>query len=114
LGALDTIEVLDDAARLVRVGPGARWGEVAAALSPRGWAITSGDYGGVGVGGLATAGGIGVLGRAHGLTIDHVRAVELVRADGSVVRASDDAHPALFSAARVPGSPVGIAPARDL
>jgi len=114
LGALDTIEVLDDAARLVRVGPGARWGEVAAALSPRGWAITSGDYGGVGVGGLATAGGIGFLGRAHGLTIDHVRAVELVLADGSVVRASDDENPDLFWAVRGAGSQVGIVTSFDL
>jgi len=114
LGALDRIEVLDDAARLVRVGPGARWGEVAAALAPRGWAITSGDYGGVGVGGLATAGGIGFLGRAHGLTIDHVRAVEMVLADGSVVRASAEEDPDLFWAVRGAGSQVGIVTSFEL
>ena len=38
---------------------------VAAALEPYGWALSSGDYGGVGVGGLATAGGIGWLARKH-------------------------------------------------
>ena len=69
--------------RLVRIGAGARWKDVAAFLAPHGWALSSGDYGGVGVGGLATAGGIGWLVREHGLTIDHVRAVELVLADGS-------------------------------
>ncbi|MGN9906969.1 LLM class flavin-dependent oxidoreductase [Phytohabitans sp. LJ34] len=108
LGALDAIEVLDEATRRVRVGPGARWKRVAAALEPYGWALSSGDYGGVGVGGLATAGGIGFLGRKHGLTIDHLRAVEMVLADGSVVRASDPENPDLFWAVRGAGANFGI------
>lgn len=109
VSALNEIEVLDAQRRLVRIGPGARWGDVAAALEPHGWAISSGDYGGVGVGGLATAGGIGFLGRAHGLTIDHLRAVELVLADGSQVRASASENPELFWAVRGAGSNFGIA-----
>ncbi|PPL20306.1 LLM class flavin-dependent oxidoreductase [Microterricola pindariensis] len=111
VSALDEIEVLDTERRLVRIGPGARWGEVAAALEPYDWAISSGDYGGVGVGGLATAGGIGFLGRAHGLTIDHLRAVELVLADGSRVRASASENPDLFWAVRGAGPSFGIATA---
>ncbi|NRQ34243.1 LLM class flavin-dependent oxidoreductase [Nonomuraea sp. NN258] len=107
LGRLNTIEVLDEATRLVRVGPGARWGEVAAALAPYGWALSSGDYGGVGVGGLATAGGIGWLARAHGLTIDHLRAAELVLADGSHVRADANEHPDLLWAVRGAGAGFG-------
>ena len=67
---------------LVRLGAGARWGDVAAALSPHGLAISSGDYGDVGVGGLVTAGGQGFLARSYGLTLDHVVAAELVLADG--------------------------------
>ena len=93
LSRLNTIEVLDQATRRVRIGPGARWMDVAAALAPYGWALSSGDYGGVGVGGLATAGGIGWLAREHGLTIDHLRAVEMVLADGSVVRGQRDGEP---------------------
>jgi alkanesulfonate monooxygenase SsuD/methylene tetrahydromethanopterin reductase-like flavin-dependent oxidoreductase (luciferase family) len=108
LAALNGIEVLDPATRRVRIGPGARWGEVAQALFPYGWAITSGDYGGVGVGGLATAGGIGFLAREHGLTIDHIRAVEIVLADGSVVRADERHHPDLFWGVRGAGSALGI------
>lgn len=108
LGALNSIEVLDVPGRLVRIEPGARWGEVAAALRPHGWALSSGDSGGVGVGGLATAGGIGFLARAHGLTIDHVRAVELVLADGTPTRASADENPALFWAMRGAGFAFGI------
>ncbi|WP_350347677.1 FAD-binding protein [Agromyces sp. G08B096] len=111
VGALDGIEVLDRARRLVRIGPGATWKRVAAALQPYGWALGSGDYGGVGVGGLATAGGIGLLSRAHGLTIDHLRAVELVLADGTWVRASAEEHPDLFWAVRGAGANFGIATA---
>jgi alkanesulfonate monooxygenase SsuD/methylene tetrahydromethanopterin reductase-like flavin-dependent oxidoreductase (luciferase family)/FAD/FMN-containing dehydrogenase len=108
LRRLDAIEVLDEERRLVRIGPGARWMQVAAALGEHGWALTSGDYGGVGVGGLATAGGIGFLAREHGLTIDHLRAVEVVLADGSIVRADADTHPDLFWAVRGAGGNVGI------
>ncbi len=82
--------------------------DVAVALAPYGWALSSGDYGGVGVGGLATAGGIGFLAREHGLTIDHLRAVEMVLADGSVVRASDHENADLFWAVRGAGANFGI------
>lgn len=105
---LDGIEVVDEAHRRVRIGPGARWMDVAAALAPYGWALSSGDYGGVGVGGLATAGGIGFLGRAHGLTIDHLREVEIVLADGSLARAGDTENPDLFWAVRGAGANFGI------
>lgn len=108
LSRMHDITVLDEQTRRVRIEPGARWGDVAAVLQPHGWAISSGDSGGVGVGGLATAGGIGFLGRAHGLAIDHVRAVELVLADGSLIRASDDEHPELFWGMRGAGFAFGI------
>lgn len=108
LSRMRRIEVLDEESRLVRVEPGARWVDVAAALEPHGWALSSGDSGGVGVGGLATAGGIGWLVREHGLTIDHLRAAELVLADGRTVRVSAEEHPELFWAVRGAGANVGI------
>lgn len=108
LRALNTIEVIDEEQRLVRIGPGARWMDVARALGPRGWTLTSGDYGGVGVGGLATAGGIGFFAREYGLTIDHLRAAEIVLADGQIVRADAANHPELFWAIRGAGSAIGI------
>ncbi|MGD0239922.1 MAG: LLM class flavin-dependent oxidoreductase [Streptosporangiaceae bacterium] len=109
VGALDAVEVLDAEAGTVRVGPGARWVDVARALAPHGLAITSGDYGGVGVGGLATAGGIGWLAREHGLTIDHLRRVDVVLADGSVARASETENLDLFWAMRGAGANFGVA-----
>lgn len=108
LSKMNRIDVLDEATRRVRIEPGARWMDVAAALAPHGWALSSGDYGGVGVGGLATAGGVGFLGREHGLTIDHLRAVDMVLADGSQVRASDTENPDLFWAVRGAGASFGI------
>ncbi|WP_404430484.1 LLM class flavin-dependent oxidoreductase [Microbacterium lacus] len=108
LRRLNAIEVLDQDRRLVRVGAGARWMEVAAVLGEHGWALSSGDYGGVGVGGLATAGGIGFLAREHGLTIDHLRAAEVVLADGQVVRTDAQTRPDLFWAIRGAGANVGV------
>ena len=113
LGTMNAIEVVDEAARRIRVQPGARWMDVAAALEPYGWALSSGDYGGVGVGGLATAGGIGFLAREHGLTIDHMVSAEVVLADGSVVTASDDENPDLFWALRGAGANFGIVTSFD-
>jgi alkanesulfonate monooxygenase SsuD/methylene tetrahydromethanopterin reductase-like flavin-dependent oxidoreductase (luciferase family)/FAD/FMN-containing dehydrogenase len=114
LARLDRIDVLDPQRGLVRLGPGARWGHVAQALAPHRLAISSGDYGDVGVGGLATAGGIGFLARRHGLTIDHVTAAELVLADGSVIRASADDDPELLWAVRGAGGNFGIVTALEL
>ncbi|MRG59903.1 LLM class flavin-dependent oxidoreductase [Agromyces sp. CFH 90414] len=108
LSRLRAMAVLDEASRLVRIEPGARWQDVAAFLEPHGWALSSGDSGGVGVGGLATAGGVGWLVREHGLTIDHLRAVELVLADGRIVRASAEEHPDLFWAVRGAGANIGV------
>lgn len=108
LSRLNRIEVLDETTRRVRIEPGARWMDVAAALAPYGWALSSGDYGGVGVGGLATAGGVGWLVREHGLTIDHLRAAEMILADGTQVRVSDEENQDLFWAIRGAGANFGI------
>ena len=114
LGAMNGIEVLDAERGLVRVGPGARWGEVAAKLAEHGLAMSSGDYGGVGVGGLATAGGLGYLARKFGLTIDHVVAAEVVLADGRIVKTDAETEPDLFWAIRGAGGNFGIVTAFDL
>jgi Luciferase-like monooxygenase/FAD binding domain/Berberine and berberine like len=108
LSAMNSITVLDEPTRRVRIEPGARWVDVARALDPYGWALSSGDYGGVGVGGLATAGGVGWLGREHGLTIDHLRAAEIVLADGTLVRADAKDNADLFWAIRGAGGNFGI------
>jgi FAD/FMN-containing dehydrogenase len=113
LGKLDAVTVLDRSKNRVRIGAGARWGKVAEVLGEHGLAMSSGDYGDVGVGGLATAGGLGFLSRKFGLTIDHVVGAEVVLADGSIVRTDAQNEPDLFWAIRGAGGNFGIVTAFD-
>lgn len=114
LAHLDAVEVVDPARRVVRVGAGATWGRVAAALAPHGLGISAGDTGSVGVGGLTLGGGIGWMVRRHGLTVDSLVAARVVTADGREVVASPERHPGLFWALRGGGGGLGVVTAFDL
>jgi FAD/FMN-containing dehydrogenase len=102
------IELVDKDKHVVRIGGGATWGQVAAALAPHNLAISSGDTKSVGVGGLTLSGGIGWKVRKYGLALDNLLAVELVTAAGDVVRASADENPELFWAVRGGGGNFGV------
>ncbi|MGH2449066.1 MAG: FAD-binding oxidoreductase [Chloroflexota bacterium] len=99
---------LDEATGTVRIEPGNTWGEVAQALFPHGLAISSGDFGSVGVGGLTTGGGIGWMVRKHGLTVDHLVGADVVLADGRLVHAGEQDNPDLFWAIRGGGGNFGV------
>ncbi|MEV1069002.1 LLM class flavin-dependent oxidoreductase [Streptomyces sp. NPDC050263] len=114
LSKMNSVEVLDRATGRIRIEPGARWGDVARELAPYGLAMSSGDYGDVGVGGLATAGGLGYLARKYGLTIDHITAAEIVVADGHRLRVDAEHDPDLFWAIRGAGGNFGIVTAFEL
>ena len=105
---LDRTEILDAERRLVRVGGGATWGAVAAALDPHDWGLTSGDTSSVGVGGLTLGGGIGWMVRSHGLAIDNLVSARVVTADGRLVTASAEENPDLFWAIRGGGGNFGV------
>lgn len=107
LSLMDAVRVIGDGPR-VRLQAGARWGDVAARLAADGLAISSGDHGNVGVGGLATAGGVGWLTRSFGLTIDRIRAATVVTVDGVVHHVDETSDPDLFWAVRGAGDSVGI------
>jgi len=108
LSELANVEITGSEPHLVRIGGGATWGQVAAALAPHGLAISSGDTKSVGVGGLTLTGGIGWKVRKYGLALDNVAAAELVTASGQVVRASAAENPELFWAIRGGGGNFGI------
>ena len=108
LSRLANVEIIDKERHLVRIGGGATWGQVAAALAPHDLAISSGDTKSVGVGGLILTGGIGWKVRKYGLALDNVAAAEVVTANGQVVHASAQENPELFWAIRGGGGNFGI------
>lgn len=110
LSRLADVEVTDHERRRVRIGGGATWGQVAAALAPSRRAISSGDTQGVGVGvgGLTLTGGIGWKVRRYGLALDQMTAAQVVTASGQIVAASPADNPELFWAIRGGGGNFGI------
>lgn len=110
LSGLDSIDVVADpeGGALVRVGGGARWGDVARALGAQGLGISSGDTASVGVGGLTLGGGIGWMVRAWGLAADQLMGAQIVTAEGRVVEVTEASHPDLLWALRGGGGNFGV------
>jgi FAD/FMN-containing dehydrogenase len=99
---------IDPVARVARAQAGATSGQLAGPAHEHGLALTTGDTSSVGLGGLATGGGIGFMVRKYGLTIDNMLAAEVVTANGEIITASATEHPDLFWAIRGGGGNVGI------
>lgn len=99
---------VDPAARIVRAQAGATWGDVDRATQLFGLVTPGGEVSQTGIAGLTLGGGMGVLMRAHGLSCDNLRSVEIVTADGTVRTASREEHPDLFWAARGGGRGLGV------
>ena len=71
---------VDPATRVARAAGGVLWSELDLATQRHGLATTGGTVSHVGIGGVTLGGGFGHLMRRHGLTVDNLRAVELVTA----------------------------------
>ena len=99
---------VDRAARLVRAQGGALNGDVDKACAKVNMHCPMGTYPDTGIGGLVLGGGLGFLSRRQGLSLDCLQEVELVTADGRVVRASDSEQPELFWAMRGAGYNFGV------
>jgi hypothetical protein len=105
---------IDADARVARVEAGALWMDVTGPAAAHGLAALAGSSPDVGVVGYCLGGGISWLARAHGLACNHVRAIEVVTADGHVVRATAEQEPELFWALRGGGGSFGIVTAMEI
>jgi FAD/FMN-containing dehydrogenase len=108
LSAMKRIAI-DAPGRTAWADAGCTAAEVTTALGEHGLAVGFGDTGSVGIGGITLGGGIGLLSRKFGMTIDSLLAAEVVTADGQLLRVDADQHPDLFWAIRGGGGNFGVA-----
>lgn len=98
---------VDVSSGIARVQPGCTLGDVDRATQEYGLAATLGFVSETGVAGLTLGGGFGYLTRQFGYTVDDLLEVEVVLADGSVIRASRESEEDLFWAVRGGGGNFG-------
>jgi FAD/FMN-containing dehydrogenase len=99
---------VDPEAHTVRAQAGVLLGELDRETQAFGLAVPSGIVTHTGLSGLALGGGINWLMRKYGLTIDQLLSVDLVTAEGELVKASETENPDLFWGVRGGGGNFGI------
>src|SRR5215204_4178753 len=99
---------VDPEARTVRAQAGVLRGEHDRETQAFGLAVPSGIVTHTGLSGLTLGGGINWLMRKYGLTIDQLLSVDLITAEGELVKASETENPDLFWGIRGGGGNFGI------
>ncbi len=99
---------IDPEARMVSAQAGVLLGELDQATQAFGLAVPAGIVTHTGLAGLTLGGGIGWLMRKYGLTVDQLLSVDMVTANGELVKASDSENPDLFWGIRGAGGNFGI------
>lgn len=107
LGLMKGIRV-DPAAGKVRAQAGVLLGDLDHETQAFGMAVPAGIVTHTGLAGLTLGGGIGWIMRKYGLTIDQLLSVDMVTADGELVKAGEDENPDLFWGVRGGGGNFGI------
>jgi FAD/FMN-containing dehydrogenase len=105
---------IDRGGKIARAEAGAVWQDVVEAAAGHGLAALAGTSPDVGVAGYTIGGGISWLGRAYGLAANSVEAIEMVAADGRLVRADASTDAELFWALRGGGGSFGVVTAIEL
>jgi FAD/FMN-containing dehydrogenase len=93
----------------VQAQGGVTWAELNRETQLHDLAVTGGVVSSTGIAGLTLGGGLGWLMSKYGLALDNLLSVELVMANGEVLRASQEEHPDLFWAVRGGGGNFGVA-----
>ena len=99
---------VDPTARIARAQPGCLLGDVDRETQLQGLAAVLGFVSATGVAGLTVGGGFGYLTRRFGWTSDNVRSIEVVTAEGRIVRASEKENSDLFWGLRGGGGNFGV------
>jgi hypothetical protein len=99
---------VDPDARLARVAGGSLLGDLDREAMAHGLVTTAGTVSHTGVGGLTLGGGFGRVARRFGLALDNVRAVEIVTANGEILRADAQQNAELFWGTRGGGGNFGV------
>jgi FAD/FMN-containing dehydrogenase len=105
--------IADPTRGIVRVEGGAIWEPAVEAAAAHGRAVLHGSSPDVGIAGYSLGGGIGWYARKLGLATNSLTAVELVLADGTLVRADDTTNRELFWAVRGGGGSFGVVTALE-
>ncbi|GAA4733681.1 FAD-binding oxidoreductase [Nocardioides endophyticus] len=105
--------IADPIRGIVRVEGGAIWEPAVDAAAAHGRAVLHGSSPDVGIAGYSLGGGIGWYARQHGLATNSITAVEIVLADGELVRADDHTNTELFWAVRGGGGSFGVVTALE-
>jgi FAD/FMN-containing dehydrogenase len=100
--------VVDPQARTATAEAGVLLGELDRETQAHGLAVPAGIVTHTGLAGLTLGGGIGWLQRKYGLTIDQLLSVNLITAEGELVKASETENADLFWGVRGGGGNFGV------
>jgi FAD/FMN-containing dehydrogenase len=99
---------VDPPSRTARAQAGGLLGDVDRETQLHGLAAVLGFVSATGIAGLTLGGGFGYVSRRFGWTTDNVRSMEIVTAEGRLVRASEEENADLFWALRGGGGNFGV------